>query len=97
MLYHWIPLHRLQREFPQCANILTRELEQVASCNIAKRALGYASWDESIIVRSRQLLEPESLWREQVGQDYFESIGGLEAVRRVIVDTGVFHTFLTIF
>ena len=97
MLHHLLPLHHLQREFPQCAAILIRELEQVASCNIAKRALGYASWDESIIVRSRQLLEPESLWREQVGQDYFESIGGLEAVRSVIVDTGFFHPFLTTF
>ena len=97
MLYHRLPFHCLQREFPQLATVFHGVRKQVASCNVAKRALGKASWDESGIVRSRQLLESEGLGGRQEGQDNLESMGRLEAPRSVIVVAGFLHTFLTTF
>ena len=94
-MYYGLPLHCLHREFNQLAVIFQKLRKKVTSCNIAKQALGEASWNEAIIVYSRKLLEPESLRRGQEGHNYFESIGGLEVVRSVVVD--FLHFFLTTF
>jgi hypothetical protein len=67
-----LPLHFLQREFPQLASavLLTSSVsEQVISCYVAKRALSEASWDKAGIVSSRQLLESEALGGKQKRQD----------------------------
>jgi hypothetical protein len=93
-------LQCFQREFPQLAAVspTTRVREQVASCDVAKRTIGETSWDETIIVSSRQLLETNSLGVGQEGQDDLENIGGLDAPRRVIVvDVYPFHLFLPSF
>ena len=68
MLKNGMPLHFFQREFPQLAAIFIRVPEQVVS-SVANRALNEASWDETGIVHSRQLLELEGLRGKQKRQD----------------------------
>ena len=88
-------MHCLQREFPQLAAFFHRVREQVASRNVAKRALSKASWDETVIVCSRQLLESEGLGGPQERQDILEKVGGLEMTRSVVVAASFFHPFIT--
>jgi hypothetical protein len=90
-------LHCLQREFPQLAVIFHRVREKVAFCNVAKQALGEASWEKTSIVRLRQLLEPDSLGGPQEAQDILEKVGRLEATRSVVILTGYLHPILPSF